>query len=83
MAKYEVANSGSRDHIPGQMECSCKKLKIEGLVGCTKVLIDSHSQLPFTTTCAISSTKRLHQLQDYSSGTRISSQSKGREHSKY
>ena len=33
----------------------------------SKVLIgDSHSQLPFTTSCTMSSTKWLHQLQDYS-----------------
>ena len=43
--------------------------KIEGLVkSCTltsRVLTeDYHSQLTFTTACAISSTKRLHQLRD-------------------
>ena len=29
MAKCKVANSGSRDHVPGQMDGSCYKGKIE------------------------------------------------------
>ena len=30
--KSKVENSGSRDRTPGEMEGSCDKLKIEGLV---------------------------------------------------
>ena len=79
MAKRKEANSGSRDHVPGQMEDSCQKWKIERLVkSCTltsRVLTeDYHSQLPFTTACATISSET-------SRGTRVSSQNKGRESS--
>ena len=61
MAKCEVSNLGSRDHIPGQMEGSCQKEKIEGLGLVHEELHsdeqsavgDYHLQLPFTTACAI------------------------------
>ena len=59
MAKYKVANSGRKEHIPGEISEKWETKKTCTLM--SKVPMgDFHSQ-PFTTTCAISSTLKEHQ----------------------
>ena len=61
MAKYKVANSGSIQHIPGEIEEKWEtKRSVKTFTLMSKAPMgDSHSQ-PFTTTCAISSSLKEH-----------------------